>query len=339
MMKFVYIGTLVILLSACSKEPVEPTLVERPFRLKVPEGFAEMPVPEDNQLTVARVELGKKLFFDKMLSRDFSVSCASCHHPNLGFAETNPISLGVNNAIGMRNAPTLANVGYLTALFAEGGVPSLELQAIAPIIEQHEMNLDFATLIERLENNSQYTELFQLAYNANINAQTIVKALASFERTLISGNSKYDQYFYQGKTGVMNESELRGMELFFSDALACSNCHSGFLFTNESMQNIGLYVDYEDEGLARLTAESMDIGKFKVPTLRNIEVTGPYMHNGSISTLEEVIEHFNAGGEGHENQSEWIKPLNLTEQNKADLVNFLKSLTDEEFLNNPLFNE
>jgi len=314
---------------------VQPAPYDDAFVLNLPPGFPEMPVPTDNQLTNARVLLGKQLFFDKRLSSDFSMSCASCHHPELAFAEQLPISIGVNGAMGMRNSPTLANVGYLTALFAEGGIPSLELQAIAPIIEVHELNLDFLSLIDRLENDEQYRMLFEIAYQSPPTALTIVKALSSFERTLISGNSPYDQYTYQGNPNALNESQIRGLNLFFSDELACGSCHSGHLFTNQSMENIGLYEFYEDEGLARLTSNPDDIGKFKVPTLRNIEVTAPYMHNGSIATLEDVVEHFNAGGVGHENQSDWVKPLNLSEQDKADLVNFMKSLTDHTFLNNP----
>jgi cytochrome c peroxidase len=332
-----FIVLAVLILAGCAKSPEEVPMVDRPFILDIPEGFSAMPVPADNQLTVKRVELGKRLFYDKQLSRDFSVSCASCHHQQLGFAENVAISVGVNNAVGLRNAPTLANVGYLNALFAEGGIPSLELQAIAPIIEVHEMNLDFETLIQRLSSQADYLQLFELAYNSPPTSHTIVKALASFERTLISGNSRFDEYYFQNKTDALSQSEIRGMNLFFSEELACSSCHSGFLFTNQSLQNVGLYDIYEDEGLARLTSNPEDAGKFKVPTLRNIEVTAPYMHNGSIATLEQVVEHFNQGGVGHPNQSELVKPLNLNEEEKADLINFLKSLTDQEFLNNPSF--
>jgi cytochrome c peroxidase len=323
---------------SCSKEPVvQPPPYDDSYDLIIPPGFSQMLIPEDNLLTNARVLLGKQLFFDKRLSRDFSMSCASCHHPQLAFSEQLPISVGVNGTVGMRNSPTLANVGYLTALFAEGGIPSLELQAIAPIIEEHELNLDFLTLIERLESDEQYRRLFEIAYQSPPTALTIVKAISSFERTLISGNSTYDQYTFQGNLNALTESQIRGKNLFFSDELACSSCHSGFLFTNQSKQNIGLYDVYQDEGLARLTSNPDDIGKFKVPTLRNIEVTAPYMHNGSLATLEEVVEHFNTGGVGHANQSDLVKPLNLNEQEKQDLVNFLKSLTDHTFLNNPEF--
>lgn len=321
---------------SCTKDSALPALpFDDAFELRIPQGFPPMEIPVDNELTMSRVMLGKRLFFDKRLSKDFSISCASCHHPELAFSEQVAISIGVNGAIGLRNAPSLANVGYLNALFAEGGVPSLELQALGPVIEVHEFDMDFETLISRLSDDEEYVRLFNIAYQQLPSAEAFVKAISSFERTLISGNSPYDQYKYQGNSNALNESEIRGMNLFFSDELACGSCHSGHLLTNQSMQNIGLYNIYEDEGLARLTSNPDDVGKFKVPTLRNIEVTAPYMHNGSLATLEEVVDHFNVGGVGHENQSEWVKPLNLNEQDKADLVNFMKSLTDHTFLNNP----
>jgi len=330
--------SILLLLAGCRKDaPVLPETPDRPFELQLPPGFPTMPVPDDNELTYDRVELGKRLFFDKQLSVDHSVSCATCHDPARSFADENPISIGVGGAVGLRNSPSLANVGYQQALFAEGGVPSLELQALAPIIEPHEMNLGFLELIERLNADESYVELFQRAYGSQADTEFIVKALASFQRTLISGQSRYDQYHFQGMQQALNASEIRGMELFFSDEVGCASCHSGFLFTNQKFENVGLYTDYTDEGVARLTNDPADIGRFKVPSLRNVEVTAPYMHNGSISTLEEVVEHFNNGGAGHPNQSEWVKPLDLSEQDRADLVNFMHSLTDEAFLMNPAF--
>lgn len=326
---------MLLLIAGCKRDGnfYEPA-VDPVFTLDIPTGFPTPPVPEDNQLTRARVELGKRLFFDPQLSSDNSISCATCHQPQLAFAETNPISIGVNQSAGIRNASSLANVAYQQGLFAEGGIPSLELQAVAPITEAHEMNMDFSDLMHRLEADEDYVQLFQKAYQTPPTTQSTVKALASFQRTLLSGNSRFDQYYYQGKTDALNDSEIRGMELFFSDETNCSSCHSGFLFTDQSFANIGLYTNYADEGRARLTATPGDIGKFKVPSLRNIAVTAPYMHNGSMETLAEVIEHFNSGGAGHDNQHELVKPLGLTEMEKADLVAFLESLTDEAFLTN-----
>lgn len=337
-MKYWWGIALILMVSGCDKKSPEPdNYGNEPFVLAYPPGFPAVPVPDDNQLTYDRVQLGKRLFFDKQLSIDYSVSCATCHDPARSFTDENPISIGVAGAVGLRNSPSLANVGYQQALFAEGGVPSLELQALAPIIEPHEMNIGFNELVERLNTDESYAEQFQRAYGSPADTEFIVKALASFQRTLISGQSRYDQYFYQGMEFALNASEIRGMDLFFSDEVACSSCHGGFLFTNQEFENVGLYTDYEDEGVARLTSDPADIGRFKVPSLRNVAVTAPYMHNGSLATLEEVVDHFNSGGAGHPNQSEWVKPLGLSEQDRADLVNFMHALTDESFLMNPAY--
>jgi len=333
-MKWAGVIAFLLLVVGCQKSGVEPA-TSGEYQLTLPPGFPLPNIPEDNQLTHERVALGKRLFFDEGLSSDNTISCATCHQPSLAFSETNPISLGVNGAVGLRNAPSLANVVYQEALFAEGGVPSLELQAIAPLIEPHEMNMDLGELIERLSNDEEYVQQFQSAYQTTPTTQSVVKALASFQRTLISGDSRFDQYYYQGNTTALNASEVAGMELFFGEEVGCANCHSGFLLTNQSFQNIGLYETYEDEGRARLTDNPADVGKFKVPSLRNVAVTAPYMHNGSLQTLEEVVDHFNEGGVGHENQSALVQPLGLNEQERADLVNFLGTLTDESFLNNP----
>lgn len=320
----------------CTKS--DPSTEQGPqeaYVLELPAGFPQPAIPEDNALTVSRVELGKRLFFDKKLSGDHSISCATCHEPERSFTETNPISIGVDGVMGFRNSTSLANVAYQQALFMEGGVPSLELQAVAPLTEVHEMNIDINVLLQRLEEDPTYVQQFRAAYDTPPSTHALVKALASFQRTLISGNSRYDQYIFQGQDAALTASELAGMELFFSDEVGCDNCHSGFLLTNQTFQNIGLYETYADEGRGRLTEDPTDIGKFKVPSLRNVAVTSPYMHDGSLATLEAVIDHFDAGGVGHENQSPDVQPLGLTEQQKADLVNFLEALTDHSFLENP----
>lgn len=327
---------LLFMAMGCRKQsPVPEDTAPEQFVLDYPPGFPEMSIPEDNELTYDRVQLGKRLFFDKQLSVDNTVSCATCHPPQRAFADENPISIGVDGAVGIRNVPSLANVGYQQALFAEGGVPSLELQALAPIIEPHEMNIGFDELTERLNSDESYVEQFQQAYGGDADTEYIVKALASFQRTLISGQSRFDQYYYQVMDQALNASEIRGMDLFFSEEVGCASCHSGFLFTNQEFENVGLYTEYADEGVARLTNDPTDVGRFKVPSLRNVAITAPYMHDGSFGSLEEVVDHFNAGGVGHQNQSEWVKPLGLSEQDREDLVNFMHSLTDESFLMNP----
>jgi cytochrome c peroxidase len=217
----------------------------------------------------------------------------------------------------------------------DGGVQTLELQAQSPIFTHEEMDFTIAEFLERIEGDEEYERMFREAYDREPDAFGISRSIAAFERTFISANSRFDQYEYQNDVDALSESEKRGRDIFFSTETACTECHVPPLFTNFEFENIGLYANYVDTGRARITELAEDIGKFKVPNLRNVEMTAPYMHNGSINTLEEVVEHFNSGGVGHPNQSQLIKPLGLSEQDKADLVAFLRSLTDQQFLNNP----
>lgn len=308
-----------------------PTL----YQLDLPAWFSPMEIPADNQLTQARIDLGRKLFYEPLLSSDSTVSCATCHLQENAFTDGIPISIGVNGALGMRNAPTLANIGYSPSFFHDGGVETLELQAQSPIFAVEEMNFSIAGFLERIEDDDEYKTMFQEAYNRDPDAFGISRAIASFERTMISGNSRFDQYYYQNDLSALSDAEIRGMNLFLSSETNCEGCHQLPLFTNFEYENIGLYATYADSGRARITHLTEDRGKFKVPTLRNVEVTGPFMHDGSMETLEEVVEHFNGGGVGHSNQNPDVKPLNLSSQEKEDLLAFLRSLTDQSFLNNP----
>lgn len=324
---FPVLAAVILFASGCRKDEVIPSYV-----LDIPTGFPEMEIPADNELTRERVELGKKLFFDKMLSSDYSVSCASCHLPEYGFSDPEQFSRGVGNATGFRNSVSLANVGYNTLFFRDGGSLSLELQIEAPLTSAEEMNMTYQEIMERLNNDATYPDLFMKAYNREPDPFSITRAIAAYERTLISGNSRYDKYFYQGNENALTESEKRGMELFNSSKTNCSQCHGGFNFTSFGFENNGLYEFYADSGRARITTLSTDAGKFKVPTLRNIAVTAPYMHDGSISTLEEVIAHYESGGKTHENKSQFITGFQLSSQEKTDLINFLNSLTDYDFI-------
>jgi cytochrome c peroxidase len=182
-----------------------------------------------------------------------------------------------------------------------------------------------------LKKRSDYNDLFQKAYNSIPTPNFVTKAIACYERTLISGNSRFDQYYYQNSTSSLSKSELRGMDLFFNK-LNCIQCHSGFNFSNGEVVNNGLYEEYKDIGKMRVSLSEKDNGCFKVPTLRNIAITGPYMHDGSINTLEEVIDHYSKGGNANKNRHEFIKPFDITEREKNDLVSFLKSLTDSSFI-------
>lgn len=300
---------------------------QTPYKLHVPEGFPEMPIPEHNLLTEEKVELGKRLFFDPILSADSTISCASCHLPEAAFADHQPKAVGIHRKTGMRNSPTLFNIGYAPYLFMEGKVPDLETQVIAPVQHDEEMGLNLADLLKRLEKNPYYKNQFQRAFGEKPTPGNFVRALACYERTLISGNSAYDQYIH-GDSTALNEEQKLGITLFFSDRLQCSQCHGGFNFTNYGFENIGLYEKYEDPGLQRATAIPSDEGKFKVPTLRNVAVTYPYMHDGSMKTLIDVIAFYNTGGITHPNKSSFVKPLNLNETEQQALVAFLESLTD-----------
>lgn len=333
-MKWLYIIIIMLFISACEKVEIEPLHF---FDLmEVPEGFPNVVEPDDNQFSQKRWELGKKLFYDPIMSSDSSISCASCHASNLAFSDDVAMSLGVQNRLGTRNSPTLANIAYHPYFTREGGVPTLEMQILVPIQEHNEFDFNILLIAERLKNHPTYVEMANDAYDREPDAFVITRALACFERSLISGYSRYDQFVNYNKN-TLTRSEQQGMDLFFSEKTNCSSCHSDFNFTNYAFENNGLYEEYSDEGRFRLTQDEADKALFKVPTLRNIELTAPYMHDGSFTTLEEVIEHYDSGGKNHPHKNSLIQPLNLSNKEKKELVAFLKTLTDESFTNNPLF--
>ncbi len=303
--------------------------IDGPFELQLPPG-APMPVfPADDPRSRASVELGKALFFDPRLSRDGSISCGSCHHPDRAFSDTAVLSLGVEGRLGMRNAPTLANVAYHTSFFRDGGVPTLERQIIAPIQDPVEMDHSLQQAAAAVRSDGNYQRLSKLAFGRELDTFVLTRAIASYERTLISGWSRYDRYTYRADQAALTEQEVRGLTLFNSAALNCTACHNGFDLSDHSFQNIGQYMDYLDTGRERITLDPADNGKFKVPTLRNIALTGPYMHDGAMTSLEQVIDHFASGGLPHHNRSPEIANFALTESEKADLIAFFNSLTDE----------
>jgi cytochrome c peroxidase len=219
----------------------------------------------------------------------------------------------------------------------EGGVATIEMQVLVPIQEHKEMDFSLPGAAARLNKDTAYVMLTKKAYGRNPDPYTITRALAVFERTLLSGNSPYDQYITGRNTNALKPSQLRGKELFFSHKTNCSSCHGGFNFTDYRFANNGLYAAYKDEGRMRLTGKTEDNALFKVPSLRNAGLTAPYMHDGSMATLKEVIGHYNSGGAPHPNKSNLIKPLGLSSQEISDLVAFLESLTDETFINHPDF--
>jgi len=305
--------------------------------MEIPAGFPSIDFPEDNAFTQARWELGKKLFYDPVMSVDGTISCASCHNPALAFSDHVAVSLGVEHRSGTRNAPSLANVAYHPYLLREGGVPTLEMQVLVPIQEHNEFDFNIVLLADQLNTDSSYVKMAIAAYNKAPDPFVITRALACFERSLLSGNSPYDQYTQNNNTAAMSDAQIRGMNLFFSTRTNCSVCHSGFNFTNYAFENNGLYIQYADEGRMRLTLKEEDRALFKVPGLRNIEMTAPYMHDGSIQTLTQVIDHYVSGGQDHPHKNIILKPLDLTTSEQMDLIEFLKALTDDTFLSNPLF--
>jgi len=335
-MKWLYFLLLILIIISCRKDDeIEP--LYSPALMETPKGFPDINFPEGNEFTKARWDLGKRLFFDQGLSVDSTISCASCHKPELAFSDDIAFSLGVEDRLGTRNASTLANIAYHPYFTREGGVPTLEMQVFVPVQEHNEFDFNIVLIADRLKQDSTYVEMAHSAYDREVDAFVITRALACFERSLLSGYSLYDQYTHHGKEGALSASAIRGMNLFFDEKTNCSKCHSGFNFSNYAFENNGLYEEYEDEGRFRLTGNESDRALFKVPSLRNIELTAPFMHDGSLNTLEEVIEHYQAGGKNHPHKSDLIQPLNLTESEKADLIEFLESLTDEHFISNPFF--
>ena len=305
--------------------------------VEVPAHFPELPVPADNPITKEKIELGRWLFYEKALSKDSSVSCASCHVQNLALTDGEKVSVGVHGAKGQRNSLALQNLAYYPEYFMDGGIPTLEMQVEAPIFTKEEMGFNYFEVSKRLNADDHYRSMFQAAFGKEADAYGITRSIAAFERTLISGNSKYDQ-FKAGSISLSDE-ELNGMNLFFSEKTGCSDCHSGFLFTDFSMVNIGLYETYTDTGYARITQKSEDSGKFRVPSLRNVALTAPYFHDGSVGTLEEVIGHFVSGGKVNSIKDERVRPLNLSYQEQDRLLAFLRTLTDEKFTYDPRFSD
>jgi len=304
--------------------------------LDVPSHFPAMTYPENNQLTQDRIDLGRKLFYDPILSRNNEISCASCHKQSLAFADTAAISPGIEGRLGNRNAPTLGNVGYNPTVLFDGFLETLEKQILVPIQEHAEMDFNIVDVSKRMKADPKYVEMCKKAYDREPDAFVITRAISAFERTLISSNSKYDA-FLQGKK-KLNAAETRGKNLFF-DRLYCSQCHGGFNFTDFSVRNNGLFSIYADSGRMRVTNLEVDRDMVKVPTLRNNALTAPYMHDGRFKTLRDVLRHYESGGENHPNKSAIIQPFTLTPAEENDLIAFLKTLTDKQFITDKRFSK
>ncbi len=329
-------SALLIALGGCGGgDPTEPLIA-----VPQPAGFAETAAetaPPQNLLTESRAQLGKRLFFEAQLSSDGTVSCSSCHQQEHGFADPRPVSVGVEGRQGKRNASHLTNLAWVrTGLFWDGRAATLEEQVGMPIEDPLEMNLPLPTAVARLAADPSYLADFNLAYGEAPTVQTLTRALASFVRTLVSSNSRYDKHL-RGQEQALSESEVSGMKLFFSKETGCFHCHSEHTLSNDGFFNNGSFLEGGDVGRQALTGRTGDLGKFRVPNLRNVEVTAPYMHDGSLATLEEVVEHYARGGRGHPSTDTQIEALSLSAEDKVDLVNFLKSLTDRTFLSDPRY--
>ena len=291
-------------------------------------------VPEDNPLSAEKIELGKLLYFDPRLSADSTVSCASCHNPYHGFTDAAPISSGVGGKMGGRNSPTIINRLFSAEQFWDGRANDLEEQVHGPLIDPAKMAMSsHDAVVERVASFPGYRAFFARAFgNDEISMPRIAQAIATYKRTVVSGNSPYDRYM-AGDTRAMSLAAVRGMELFKTKA-NCKVCHVGFNFTDESYHNVGVSWDpYKEElvdiGRFAQTKFETNKGAFKTPTLRNVALTAPYMHDGTIASLKQVVEFYNEGGKTNPWLSKEIKPLNLTGQETDDLVQFLHALTGE----------
>lgn len=293
-------------------------------KFAVPECLGELKYPEDNLSDPRKIALGHQLYFDPRLSADNSVACATCHDPKHGWSDGRATSQGVGGQVGSRNAPTVINSAFSRFQFWDGRAATLEEQALGPIENPIEMNLPVEEAVKRLNAIEGYKQQFNEIFGSDCNKETLAKAIAAYERTILSGDAPYDLY-KAGDESALSEAAIRGMKLFFGKA-NCSACHSGPHFSDFAFHNIGVGTSASepDKGRAVISGLEGDTGAFKTPTLREIARSGPYMHDGSMKTLEEVIEHYNKGGIANDYLDEEIFELDLSDQEKSDLIVFLK---------------
>ena len=306
-----------IVLASCAPEPSSELLSELAT-------WPQMEYPADNEPDVKKIALGERLFFDPILSVDSSISCGSCHKEVYGFADDVAISPGVEGRLGKRNSPSLLNVGYQPYFMREGGVPTLEMQVLVPVQEHSEMAFNLVLLAQRLNASAAYKNDFLEAFGDSATSYTITRAIAQYERTLVQDLSPFDEYV-RGDNGALSTVAKRGFELFYGKA-GCDGCHSGPLMTNFGFYNNGTQISTDDYGRAELTLDSLDFYLFKVPSLRKVALTAPYMHDGSLASIQDVLEQYNQGGVGHNYTSEGIAPLNLNESELVALEEFLSTL-------------
>jgi cytochrome c peroxidase len=300
---------------------------ERP---RQPLGLPPVQWPKDNPYSPAKAELGRYLYFDKRLSADGTISCASCHDPKYGYTDGAAVSTGIRGQKGTRSAPTVFNRAFSLAQFWDGRANTLEEQAKGPIANPIEMGNTHEAAAATIGRIQGYRPMFAKAFGAgDVNIDRIAMAIATFERTVLSGDAPYDRY-KKGDKKAMSPEQIRGMSVFF-DKAKCDRCHENANFTLNAYANIGIGMDKPDPDVGRyeFTKDPRDWGVFKVPTLRDIEHTAPYMHDGSLKTLDDVVDYYNKGGQPNKNLDPNIRKLNLTDQEKKDLVAFLKTLSGE----------
>ena len=292
-------------------------------------GPLEAPVaPKDNPMSDEKVELGRMLYFDPRLSGNGTVSCATCHNPALGFSDGQAKSIGINGTVLGRSSPTVLNAAYYKAQFWDGRAATLEEQAKGPLLNPNEMKGDAAHMVQNVRNLAPYREKFLRVFGTEPNFDDIAKAIAAFERIVVDRDSPFDRYA-RGDDEAISEQAKRGLEVFTLQG-RCASCHSGPLFSDSKFHNIGL--PDSDEGRVAISKDKADRKAFKTPTLRNVALTGPYMHDGSLKTLREVIDHYVEAPKRPENKGKLsilMPEIELSEQEKQDLEAFLKTLTGD----------
>jgi cytochrome c peroxidase len=337
----VFIIALIVGIVSCKPDPDLAPAVAQPFEFNIPQGW---PKPfynfENNTLSRSGFDLGRKLFYDKRLSRDNTISCGSCHQQFAGFAQADhPVSHGINDLLGIRNSPALFNMNWHTSFFWDGGVNHIESQPINPIKNPVEMDESIENIIVKLNNDATYKSMFKNAFgDETINSQRIFKSLAQFMGMLVSANSKFDKYKRSEQGGSMTIEELNGYSVYQSK---CASCHTEPLFTDFVLRNNGLSVtSVNDSGRAHITKDAADLYKFKTPSLRNLKYTYPYMHDGRFKTLDAVLNHYATGITPSATlDAKLTGGIQLTTQERSDLLAFLNTLNDEDFIKNPLFSE
>jgi cytochrome c peroxidase len=349
-------------------------LAQSPFAWNLPAGFPVPLVPADNPMSAAKVELGRHLFYDRRLSGNGTQSCATCHEQARAFTDGRAQGVGSTGQVHPRGSMSLVNIAYAAALtWGNPALTRLEDQALTPMYGEHPVELGLSRSdewLETLKGDDTYRELFAAAFpggSSSFTRDNVVKAIASFERSIISGRSPYDRYHFHREDSAVSAAAKRGEVLFHSRPMSCFTCHGGFNFTGAvaserrprlevELHNTGLYnlaglfsYPTENTGVFEVTRNPADVGKFKAPTLRNIAVTAPYMHDGSVATLEDAISHYAAGGRtiadgplqgvgrNNPNKSPSVQGFTLTAEQRSDLLAFLRALTDEEVLGDKRF--